>query len=239
MRRIAFTCRPVAVFVLLVITSFVIVVSAQQPAPGARRALPKPPKGSRGFEQIASRDASSRLIGMGATREVTTPRKPYAPLLGLAYDARPFFAWGPAFGAKSYRFVLYDDDVYTKPKARAMFETDIASTELAYPANRPALTPGKVYSWRVFTNSGKDAGPAVTFFVLAGGDAADVKAALGKAKLLMPKTEAERVKQMNLFREYGVWYDALRIASEIAAKSPDDAKAQQQYEDLLSTIEGK
>jgi hypothetical protein len=212
-------------------------VFAQNSPSGARRPLPKPPKGSRGFEQYAGRDAATRLISMGATREVTTPRKPYAPLLGLAYSPRPFFAWAPAFGSKSYRFVLYDDDVYTNPKARVVFETDVASTELIYPSNKPALMPGKLYSWRVFTNDGKEAGPPVALFVLAGADAADLRSALAKANLLTPKTEADRIKQMNIFRLYGVWYDALRIASEIAAKSPDEPKAQQQYEDLLSALE--
>lgn len=239
MRRIAFTYRSIALLAMLTFICSILTVSAQTSQPGARRALPKPPRGSRGFEQYAERDASTRLIAMGATREVTTPRKPYAPLLGLAYSPRPFFSWAPAFGSKSYRFVLYDDDVYAKPTARAIFETDVASTEFNYPANRPALTSGKLYSWRVFTNGGKEAGPAVAFFVLADRDASEVRSALGKANLLTPRTEAERIKQMTLFWEYGVWYDALRIASEIAAKSPDDPKMQQRYEDLLSALEGK
>jgi tetratricopeptide (TPR) repeat protein len=42
--------------------------SASQKAP--RRPLPKPLAGSRGFERFAGRDASARLVGAAATREV-------------------------------------------------------------------------------------------------------------------------------------------------------------------------
>jgi len=216
-----------------------ITATAQKPSTDARRPLPKPPKGSRGFEQYEGKDASTRLIGMGATREVITPRKPYAPLLGLAYNPRPFFAWAPAFGTKSYRFVLYENDVYANPSSRVVFETDVAATEFAYPADKPALTPGKLYSWRVSTEGGKEVGPPVALFVLAGRDAAELKAALGGDPASTPVSETTRIKQMGILREYGVWYDALQIASEIAAGKPDDEAAQRQYESLLDAIDTK
>ena len=43
--------------------------SPPKPSPTPRRALPKPVGGSRGFEQFAGREASSRLIAGSATRE--------------------------------------------------------------------------------------------------------------------------------------------------------------------------
>jgi hypothetical protein len=220
---------------------FVASVAGQQPASEKRRPLPKPPKGSRGFEQYAGRDASTRLIGMGATRDVTTPRKPFAPLLGLAYNPRPFFAWGEAFGEKSYRFVLYEGDVFVKPDARVVFEIDVAGTEFSYPADKPALAPGMLYSWRVFTTTDKnrEAGVPVTFFVLAESDAAEVKAALAKSNLQNPRNEAERLRQLDVLKTFGIWYDALHIVNEVAERNPDDQKAQQLYEDLLAALDGK
>jgi len=233
--------RALALFTMAAMFFLVMTVAGQQPASEKPRPLPKPPKGSRGFEQYAGRDASTRLIGMGATRDVTTPRKPFAPLLGLAYNPRPFFAWGEAFGEKSYRFVLYEGDVFAKPDARVVFETDVSGTEFIYPSDKPALTPGMLYSWRVFTTSDKnrDAGLPVTFFVLAESDAAEVSAALAKSGLLTPKNEADRLRQLDVLKTFGIWYDALHIVSEVAEQNPDDLKAQQHYEDLLAALEGK
>ena len=90
--------------VLLVATLFAIAGSmpAYPQDNKPRRPLPKPPTGSRGFEQ-GTRDASARLIAAGATRG---PLKPTAPYEGLAYDARPFFAWTAAPGTASYHFTL-------------------------------------------------------------------------------------------------------------------------------------
>src|SRR5687768_5416854 len=126
-----------------------------------RKPLPKPPAGSRGFEQ-GSRDASSRLISAGATRG---PLKPIAPYEGLAYDARPFFAWAPSPGAASYHFTLRAG---ADSSAAIVYETDVKTSQLSYPADAPALTPGQLYSWRVSTAGvlERRQGPSVTFFVL-------------------------------------------------------------------------
>src|SRR6266536_5315018 len=160
---------------LCLVTSLV----AQQPPP-VRRPLPKPASGSRGFEKYTGQDAKSRLIAVGATREVVSPRKPLAPLEGRAYSARPFFAWQPAFGSRTYHFTLYAGDPYVEPPAKIVFEKDVAATEFTYPADAPALEPGKLYSWRVTTPSakGKEEGPPVTFRILAGTEAAELKQAI-------------------------------------------------------------
>ena len=216
------------------------VVEAQNKPP-ARRPLPKPAQGARGFEQSAGRDASSRLISGGATREVTSFRKPVAPMLGLAYEARPFFKWGPAFGTKSYHFTLYDGDVNSTTSVPVVFEIDTNATQLVYPKDAPALQPGRLYSWRVLTETEgkKELGPAVTFFILSGPDAAEVKAALEKGKLTAPTNAADRLRQAKVFEEYGVWYDALRITDELAAQNASDAAAQAYYDSLLDKLEGK
>ncbi|MGQ0763243.1 MAG: CHAT domain-containing protein [Acidobacteriota bacterium] len=199
-----------------------------------RKPLPKPPTGSRGFEQ-GSRDASSRLISAGATRG---PLKPIAPYEGLAYDARPFFAWAPSPGAASYRFTLRAGADSSVP---IVYETDVKTAQFSYPADAPALTPGQLYSWRVSTAGvlERRQGPIVTFFVLAGEDAAQVKAALETAKLTITKTGAERLAQARIFEDYGVWYDALRIASGLASENPNDAQAKDYYESLIKKLQGE
>jgi hypothetical protein len=199
-----------------------------------RKPLPKPPTGSRGFEQ-GSRDASSRLISAGATRG---PLKPIAPYEGLAYDARPFFAWAPSPGSASYRFTLRAGADSSGP---IVYETDVKTAQVSYPTDAPALTPGQLYSWRVSTAGvlERRQGPIVTFFVLAGEDAAQVRAALEKAKLTITKTGAERLAQARIFEDYGVWYDALRIASSLAAENPNDAQAKDYYESLIKKLQGE
>jgi len=197
----------------------------------ARRPLPKPPSGSRGFEQTG-RDASSRLIAAGATRG---PLKPLAPYEGLAYDSRPFFAWAPSPGAASYHFALRDGAASSSP---IVYEADVKVAQFAYPAEAPALTPGKLYSWRVSTAGvmEKKLGAVATFFLLAGEDAAQVKAALEKAKLAAPKSAADRLAQARIFEDYGVWYDALRIASELVGENPNDAEAKAFYDSLVKKL---
>jgi hypothetical protein len=213
----------------------------------SRRPLPKPPKGSRGFEQYAGRDASTRLIGMGATRNVGgVARKPVAPLEGIALDARPFFLWEPAPQGTSYKFTLYEGDVISTPKARIVFEIDTKQPQLVYPADAPALVPGNLYSWRISApadtirdgSSGSvTAGTPVNIFVLMEEDAAPIKKALEDAGLTTAKTGAERLRQAQLLAEYGVWYDALRIAREVFAENPKDEATAKFYNSLIAQLD--
>jgi CHAT domain-containing protein len=221
------TVIPVAA-VLLGIVSFNLTSRAQDKP---RRPLPKPPTSSRGFEQ-GGRDASSRLIAAGATRG---PLKPIAPYEGLAYDPRPFFAWAPSPGGASYHFTLRGG---AESSAPIFYESEVKVAQFAYPAEAPALTPGKLYSWRVSTAGvmEKKLGAVATFFLLAGEDAAQVKTALEKAKLAPPKSAADRLAQARIFEDYGVWYDALRIAYELVSDNPNDSEAKAYYDSLVKKL---
>ena len=215
-------------------------LAQQQPRP-ARRPLPKPPTGARGFEKYTGKDVTSRLIAVAATREVVAPRRPLAPLEGRAYNARPFFAWQASFGSRSYHFILYAGDVYVDKSAKVVYEKDVAATELNYPADAPAIEPGNLYSWRVSTASvnGKEDGPPVSFRVLAGAEAVELKQAIEQVQLTSPKTTADYLDLANIFENYGVWYDTLRLASDLAAQKPEDADAQAYYDALLNKLDEK
>lgn len=218
-----------ACFFLLAFGVATLRLEAQGEKP--RRPLPKPPTGSRGFEQ-GSRDSSSRLIAAGATRG---PLKPVAPYEGIAYDGRPYFAWAPVPGAASYHFTLRAG---ADSGAPIVYETDIKSAELSYPADAPALTPGQLYSWRVSTAGvlERRQGPLATFFILAAEDAAQIKTALEKAKLTAPKNATERLAQARIFEEYGVWYDALRIAAQLVDQDANNAEAKAYYDALIKKL---
>lgn len=211
--------------------------SPQTPS-AQRRPLPKPPSGPRGFEKYAGSDSSARQIAGGATRETVNPRRPVAPLEGRAYDAAPFLAWEYAPGSKTYHFVLYDGDFDKGGAVPIVYQTDVAATELIYPKDAPRLAPGKLYSWRVSTPTatGKEDGVVARFVILSGPEAAELKQALTTAGLSMPKTPADRLDQARVFENFGVWYDALRIASELA-ENPNDKEALAYYEALLEKLE--
>jgi Domain of Unknown Function (DUF928) len=213
--------------------------SPRKPSP-SRRPLPKPPSGPRGFEKYSGKDSSSRLIAAAATRETINPRRPVAPLEGRAYDARPLLAWEIAPGSKTYHLKIYDGDRDKDPSVKTVFESDVNVSEMLYPQNAPALTPGKLYSWNVSTPTvtGTEEGVVARFVILTGAEAAEVRTALASAGLSNPKTAADRLDQARVFENYGVWYDALRIASELA-QNPNDKDALAYYEALLEKLEPK
>lgn len=210
-------------------------IALQQNPP--RRPLPKPAAGPRGFEKYAGQDSSTRLIAGGATRG-GTPRKPVAPLQGAAYDARPFFLWEQEPSSRTYHFVLYEGDVSKDSSARIVFQIDVTMLELSYPTDAPKLEPGKLYSWRVSTPApgGRQEGSVALFTILSGADAVEVKQALTTAGLLAPKTPQDRLDQARVFENFGVWYDALRIASDLA-QNPNDKDALGYYDDLLDKLD--
>ena len=234
MKKISLINRPRLVLLVIALCA----IAGKMPALPApqdnkpRRPLPKPPTGSRGFEQ-GNHDASSRLIAAGATRG---PLKPIAPAEGLAYGARPFFVWAPSPGAASYHFTLRGG---ADSAAAIVYETDLRNSQLSYPADAPVLTAGQLYSWRVSTAGilERRQGATATFFVLAGEDAEQVKAALEKARLTAPTTAADRLAQARIFEEYGVWYDALRIATELVIENPNDADAKAYHSSLIQKLQ--
>lgn len=211
--------------------------SSQTPI-AKRKALPKPPSGPRDFEKYAGNDSSARQIEGAATRQTINPRRPVAPREGRAYEATPFLTWEIAPGSKTYHFVLYDGDFEKDHAAPIVYQTDVTTTELMYPKDAPRLTPGKLYSWRVSTPTptGKEDGVVVSFVILSGPEAEEVKQALTTSGLSEPKTPADRLDQARVFENYGVWYDALRIASELA-ENPNDKEALVYYYTLLMKLE--
>ena len=214
--------------------------SSPSPSPSPqRRKLPKPPSGSRGFENYKGGDSSQRGIAAGATRGVS-PRRPIAPLQGAAYLAKPFFAWEIEPASKAYHFTLYEGDVEKNAAARIVYQRDVTALELSYPKDAPKLMPGKLYSWRVSTPTptGKEDGPVALIKILKGAEAIEIKKALTKAGLLLPGTAADKLDQARVFENYGIWYDALRIASALA-KNPDDREAQAYYAALLDKLDAE
>jgi hypothetical protein len=205
-----------------------------------RRPLPKP-SGPRFFEQYSGKDSSKRLMAAGATRQTVYPARPLAPVEGRAYDARPFFAWDMVRGARVYHFAIYEGDLDQDPSAKLVYQTDRTVTELKYPQEAPMLEPGRLYSWRVATPTVKgndEVGVVARLIILAGAEREEVQKELATAELTSPKTREDRLDQARVFENYGVWYDALEIASELA-EDPKDKDALAYRVDLLDKLEPK
>jgi CHAT domain-containing protein/Tfp pilus assembly protein PilF len=145
------------------------------------------------------------------------------------------FVWSAAVGARSYRFMLSDPADLSGGK---IFERDVPEPRLIYPTDAPPLEPGRLYEWQVSTPGilERRTGPWVTFFVLAGEDADQIRTELKKARLLEPATAADRLKQARIFAQFGVWYDALRIASELITGDPGDVEAMRFYKELTERL---
>jgi len=163
-----------------------------------------------------------------------------APLEGRAYSSRPFFAWEIAPGSKTYHFAIYEGDRDKDPAARIVYEADVTVAELAYPQEAQPLKAGQLYSWRVSTPTatGKEEGVVARIIILDGAEAAEIKQALATAGLTSPKTPEDRLDQASVFENYGIWYDAFEIASQLA-QNPNDKEALAYYEALLDKLDTK
>jgi hypothetical protein len=103
------------------------------------------------------------------------------------------------------------------------------------------LKRGQLYSWRVSTpnpNGKDDDGMVAGVRILAGRQYAEIRKELAKAQLTSPKTPVDRLDQARVFENYDVWYDALRIASDLA-RDPVDKEALAYYSALLDKLETK
>ncbi len=211
-----------------------VVKQQSTPTPQSQppRKKPKLKPGS-GFEQYAGKDASSRLIAGGATRG---PLKPFAPLEGLAYTDRPYFKWEGSPGVTAYTIEIHDGGEISDP---TIYTTKVSAPQFTYSKDAPALQPGKIYSWRVSVPGvlgAKKYGGLVRFSVLARDEATELEAGLKKAKLAAPATHDERLRQAAMFKDYGIWYDALGLVNQLLTENPKDPAAQKLFEELRSKL---
>lgn len=207
----------------------------QQPAPAAQKN--KAPKRVRakldGFD-LAPRptSGSGTQIG-GATRGLGTATTLLAPNRGQSYTLHPLFQWSNSNpNIKSYRFQLIDAD------GQAVYEARVTGTNLVYPADAPALKPGTTYSWTVQPLMGLLGGPAepAQMVILGGPERARIESALAQVS---GNGEQQRLAAAQLFVDRRLWYDAVKIYTDLIAAHPEDAALYEQraiiYDQLPQT----
>ena len=140
-------------FVAVVLAGCAELTCAQAPSKPAAT-VPAPAPSSQG-QQVHPRRALAKLDGFdmapakatanqigGASRGSGAKLVLYAPHKARIYTLRPSFSWKGDATAQ-YKFHIQDvTGVFS-------WEREITGTSLAYPADAPALEPGKTYLWKV------------------------------------------------------------------------------------------
>jgi hypothetical protein len=72
---------------------------------------------------------------------------------------------------------------------------------------------------------------------LSGSEAAELKQAIEQAQLTAPKSIDESLDLAGVFENYGIWYDALQLANDVAMQHPDHTRAQAYYDELLNKLD--
>ncbi len=127
-----------------------------------------------------------------------------APRKTRLLSGRPLLQWTAVPGATSYKVSIEG----------TTWQTEVAgATELAYPADAPALEPGK--SYRLVVEAGgrssrEEAGPDLGFSLLAADEAQDVRAEEARVGALGLSDEATRLLVANLYAGRRLYAEALQ-----------------------------
>lgn len=169
-----------------------------------------------GFD-LAPASASANQIG-GASRGLSnsSPVKLYAPHKGRVYTLRPSFWWQGDPHA-TYKFHLRDLEGGTS------WNRQVTGTSMAYPADAPALKPGKTYQWRVESNSSLfgPPPPSAILVVLPEAERRQIKADESKVQ---GDSEQAGMERAQVLYNHRLWYDTLMAYNSLIAQYPKDAK---------------
>lgn len=184
--------------------------------------------GVTGFD-LAPQAASANQIG-GASRGVTNskPVALYAPHKGLLYTLHPDFWWqGDAHATYKFHLQGIDGGIsWTRP---------VTGTSLNYPADAPALEPGKTYTWGIASEAslfGPPA-PAALLVVMSPAERAEIKA---QEDRIQGDTEQAGIERARVFYKHHLWYDTLMAYNALIAKYPADAKLYKMRDHLYEQL---
>ncbi len=151
--------------------------------------------------------------------------------LGLTTKAHPtFFVYMPQTPVASAEFVLIDEE-----KERQVYATTFAVPEsgiasISLPDSVPPLAREKDYHWYVslICDSEDRAGD-----IYVDGW---VRRIAPDSALMERLQQASPLTQVSLYREYGIWYDALEVLAETYPQSPNRAALATKWQSLLRSV---
>jgi hypothetical protein len=185
-----------------------------------------------GFELADPAKLKHAPMHVAATRGGEGSPVPLAPQLGKVFTLQPVFHWSGTAGAGKFVFVLYD------ASGAEVFLADASRPSYAYPAQAPAVSPGKRYSWVVLvpasaTSPGKQS-DAAGFVVVGESERAEIEKGLAS---IHGTTYAAALARAKFLAERRLWYDCVAAFSELIARYPERAELYEQRGNIYAQVE--
>lgn len=222
-----------------VLFSVAALAQTKQPPKPETKEAPKPARqrvsaSASGFE-LAPQEKVQKAAGVaGATRGAGEGAAPVllAPHMGKLYGPSPRLAWN--FGRRVRKYVV----VVTDENQEETYRADVTRPEFQYPQDAPRLEPGQTYYWHVEPEpKAMDMGPSepAGMMVLSGAELKELEQALSK---IGPGDSFEAgLARAQLFREHGLWYDALGAYGELIEKNPNRTELYEQRAEIYAQLE--
>lgn len=174
--------------------------------------------GLAGFDLLEASKTQKQPMVVGATRGMPQPVA-LAPRLGKVYGLNPVFAW--SFEGKAGKFVwtLSDAD------QTELFRQEMTGTKFQYPAEAPALEPGKTYFWTVQSPRGvlgATTSAPVGFVVVSVTQREEIEKAL--AQIAVTDSYQRDLARARVFIDHRLWYDAIAAYTDLISRFPDRAE---------------
>ena len=222
-------------FSVLILTILCAGLPAHAQEPGSKPETKAPPPQTQKRQRVttdvskfelapASKVAKSAGVA-GASRGAGDQAAPVAlaPHLTRLYGPSPMFNWSFNRRVRKFVFILTDEN------QEEIYRADVTRPQFQYPSDAPQLEPGKTYYWYVEPEPkamdmarSEPAG----FQVINGAELKEVEQKL--AQIGASESFESGVARAQLFRDHGLWYDALSAYSELIEKNPDHAELYQQ-----------
>lgn len=171
-----------------------------------------------GFDLLEASKTQKQPMVVGATRGLPQPVA-LAPRLGKVYGLTPVFAW--SFEGKAAKFIwILTDTTPSEP-----FRKEVTGTQFQYPAEAPALEPGKTYFWTVQSPLGMlgaTTSAPVGFVVVSAAQRAEIEKAL--AQIAAADPYERDLARARVFTDHRLWYDAIAAYTDLIARFPDRAE---------------
>jgi hypothetical protein len=202
---------------------------AAQPAP-----RPRVTTNLGAFELAPQQNVRETVSVSGASRGAAGQSAPVllAPHLGKLYGPSPRFAWIFSRPARKYVFLLMDES------QEEIYRTEVVRAEFQYPVDAPPLEPGKTYYWQIEPQPltlDTAPSPPAGMQVVSGPELQELERALSR---IGPSDSYEAgLARAQLFRDHGLWYDALAAYGDLIERNPDRAELYQQRAEIYASLD--
>jgi len=172
------------------------------------------------FLKLKNSEGTSSISGLRSA-EKAAALVAVSPCQTKVRAARPTFRWKIDDTKTELRLTLYGE-------SGVVWQSDATGvTELAYPADAPALTPGVSYSWTLETSdpmvSPPLRTPAAFFEMIAPADATALDSELTQLDAKKPGPVTYHLMRASLFFDRGLVDDAIVETETALANDPDNA----------------